>query len=683
MIGYGAAVDDQRQEVIEALTALLGPDSKPRIVEAAPSPASPQSTTPLLARPALQDAPDCCLPTTQDYAKISGNYGNQNYSSLTQIGRRTIRRLGGAWSLHIEDGDDSAFQQSNVVAADGVLYAESTQGSVVAVDGRSGTVKWRYKGAGTPSLRRGVAIGDGNVFTTKGGKIVVALDRKTGAVVWEKDYSAEPTMGSLPTAITYHDGLIFFGSANSVRGIAFALDARTGAEVWRFHGTAGPGDAPLVIRPKTLLPSIVGPATIEGPWLGGGSRPSAVLDGSALLHLHDMTEPGLPRACPGQNKGYGPNVRSLRNPGLAVVDSRSVEISGFEVRNFCIGVLSLRSHGTSVHHMRFENNLGAAAIVVTGDDGKPANPKTGNVAAGTSGDNIIEHNLLIENSDAIDVVRGDTGSRVRFNTLIVRGGGLAVPSSGIETNNKTAGILIEGNLVTGFAEALQIGSDGGKIIGNELTGNVTAVGSSGNRNLFERNLVHGNRIAIGIRPTASGNSLSRNIIYGNGTDFSACAPGGSAGGVCFARGWENSRHSITLAYPTGARDNDDGAACADRAPDCAGGQNAPVLTRAAWTLDGLIAEGQLTSRPNQSFVLEFFASRSPGPADLGEGEDYLASIKVETDARGIARIVLPPALPLRAAGFAGGTTIYLTATATSQSSGTTSQFSRPLLVRLP
>src|SRR5690606_15646428 len=113
------------------------------------------------------DAPDCCAPTADNSPKVSGNYGNQNYSSLAQINRGNIRRLGGAWHLGIENGDDSPFQQSHVVAVDGVLYAESTQGSVLAVDGATGQIKWRYKRDHPAGLRRGVAIGDGKVFTTK------------------------------------------------------------------------------------------------------------------------------------------------------------------------------------------------------------------------------------------------------------------------------------------------------------------------------------------------------------------------------------------------------------------------------------------------------------------------------------------------------------------------------------
>ena len=445
-----------------------------------------------------------------------------------------------------------------------------------------------------------------------------------------------------------------------------------------------PADGKLVIRPKTLLPTIVGPTRIEGPWYGGTHSADVVLDGADLFDLSVMAEPGAAKACPGQDRGYGPNVRSLHNPGLAVVDSRKVEITGFEIRNFCIGVLSLRSRETSIHHMRFENNLGAGAIILTGDDGKPADPTTGNIAPGSSGDNLVEYNLLINNSDAIDVARGDANSRIRFNTMIIDGTGLAVPSSGIETNNKVSNVLIEGNYLSGFAEALQIMADNAVVVGNELTGNVTALGVMAKSGRFERNIIHANRVGVGLRAAATGNTISRNSIYDNGADFSTCAPGGSTGGVCFDNNWETSRHSLTLNYPRGRAPVDDGSKCPDRLPDCNGGQNAPAITRAAWAMGGVFAEGALKSRPDQTFALEFFVSRTAGPDGGGEGEEFIGGLKVRTDAKGQAQVRLPPTAALRSGGFLGGEkTVFLTVTATNLDTGTTSEFSKPVAIRLP
>src|SRR6202030_1927784 len=74
-------------------------------------------------------------------------------------------------------------------------------------------------------------------------------------------------------------------------------------------------------------------------------RPAVVLDGSSFVNANSVA------SCPAQNGvGSGPNVRSLLNPALQVVDSGAVDISGFEIRNICIGVMLLRRHDNRVHH---------------------------------------------------------------------------------------------------------------------------------------------------------------------------------------------------------------------------------------------------------------------------------------------------------------------------------------------
>jgi 3-dehydroshikimate dehydratase len=57
-------------------------------------------------------------------------------------------------------------------------------------------------------------------------------------------------------------------------------------------------------------------------------------DGSG--YIEDKGMQTCPGAVPGQ---YGANVRTTTNPGLALVDTQGVDISGLEIRNFCIGVL--------------------------------------------------------------------------------------------------------------------------------------------------------------------------------------------------------------------------------------------------------------------------------------------------------------------------------------------------------
>jgi PQQ-dependent dehydrogenase (methanol/ethanol family) len=208
--------------------------------------------------------PSCCETPGSDFPKVGGNYGNQNFSSLSQITPQNVTRLGGAWHVHLEGGSRQFEQQDSVIAVDGVLYVETSQGNVFAVDGRNGRIIWKYKTDFGPLLHRGVAVGGGRVYATFAQNYVAALDQKTGKAIWQTRIVDEGSpgrlQGSFKSAIVYYDGLIYFGSADSRRGVAHALNAATGKVVWRFYGTPGPGE--------------FGNDTWEGDsWRQGGASP--------------------------------------------------------------------------------------------------------------------------------------------------------------------------------------------------------------------------------------------------------------------------------------------------------------------------------------------------------------------------------------------------------------------------
>ncbi|MEV6848120.1 PQQ-binding-like beta-propeller repeat protein [Actinoplanes sp. NPDC051411] len=199
--------------------------------------AAPLAKVPLAAprRPA-----SCSTPGGRDFPKVGGNYGNQNYSALHDIDRGSVRRLGGAWLNRIEGGLTTGTNQSTPVVVDGVLYIESALGNVHAVDGRTGATKWKYTATHGTVTRRGVAVGDGKVFTHGKGSWIIALDQATGAVVWERQITGYGTMEKV--AVTHHDGLLHVGTHDSDRAAALALNAADGSLVWNFWGAPGPGE---------------------------------------------------------------------------------------------------------------------------------------------------------------------------------------------------------------------------------------------------------------------------------------------------------------------------------------------------------------------------------------------------------------------------------------------------------
>jgi hypothetical protein len=102
--------------------------------------------------------------------------------------------------------------------------------------------------------------------------------------------------------------------------------------------------------------------------------------------------------------------------------------------------------------------------------------------------------------------------------------------------------------------------------------------------------------------------------------------------------------------------------------------------------------GTFQSAPNTTFVLDFYASATEDPSGHGQGQTYLGSVTVTTDANGYlvsspdgSAIIINPGTP-NATFIASGLAAMpagedvLSATATNLMTGDTSEFSNDVLV---
>src|SRR5437763_15766844 len=201
------------------------------------------------AAPTMTFAQTCCAPAGNDWPEVNGNLGAWQYSTLNQINKSNINQLGPAWVVHVgtepitapvaAPADNStANQEPAPIVVDGVMYVDTPAGGVIALDGATGAVKWKWQpsvaanGFGPGGFHRGVSVGEGKVFTTAAGSRVVALNKDTGAIVWAVQPTAADgsTLGTTAKVHTlYHDGLVYQGTNDSARGSAYALRASDGA----------------------------------------------------------------------------------------------------------------------------------------------------------------------------------------------------------------------------------------------------------------------------------------------------------------------------------------------------------------------------------------------------------------------------------------------------------------------
>ena len=190
------------------------------------------------------------LNSGDDWLTVGGGLTDQRHSTLTQINASNIGGLHLAWTgtFGLPKAAAAVPEEGAAVAYQGVLYMPDGLNAVQAIDGATGKALWNYQPvADSPGLLpavRGLALADGKVFEGQTDGNVVALDQQTGQPIW-KTKVGDPLDGiSFSSAPVYYNGMVIEGATGGDwggRGYAVALDARTGAELWRWYVAPSPG----------------------------------------------------------------------------------------------------------------------------------------------------------------------------------------------------------------------------------------------------------------------------------------------------------------------------------------------------------------------------------------------------------------------------------------------------------
>ncbi len=176
-----------------------------------------------------------------NWLTYSGNYQGHRFSTLDQINKANVAGLKPLWIY--QPANAGRFETSPIVA-DGVMYVTEPPTIVTALDPRTGRQVWRWERnlpadlqtIGFGRVNRGVAILDDSLYVGTLDGFIVALDRRSGAMRWQTkvaDYKTGHCITSAPLAIK---GLVITGVSGGeagVRGFLAAYDAKTGKEVWR------------------------------------------------------------------------------------------------------------------------------------------------------------------------------------------------------------------------------------------------------------------------------------------------------------------------------------------------------------------------------------------------------------------------------------------------------------------
>lgn len=155
---------------------------------------------------------------------------NSDGGYLHRLERKTGREQ---WRSSIQDARSSReppqpqsaaweWQGPRPLLGDGQLYVGGSDGSVQALDMRTGASRWKRQLAGR--IQHGLASDGTQLFAVSEAGVVQALNARTGTPLWQYRLASRP--GAAPVV---HRGRVF---CNDRSGVLHAIDARTGNALW-------------------------------------------------------------------------------------------------------------------------------------------------------------------------------------------------------------------------------------------------------------------------------------------------------------------------------------------------------------------------------------------------------------------------------------------------------------------
>lgn len=158
-----------------------------------------------------------------------------------------VPRLALKWAFGFPD-TTSAWAQPTIVG--GRLFVGSQNGTVYALDAKSGCVIWTFAANG--GVRASISIGSGRAYLSDQKGYVYALDADNGTPIWTRKIDDHPLV-RLTGSPALYDGRLFVPTSSyeeagksptyaccTFRGSIVALDVETGSEAWRAYTIAEP-----------------------------------------------------------------------------------------------------------------------------------------------------------------------------------------------------------------------------------------------------------------------------------------------------------------------------------------------------------------------------------------------------------------------------------------------------------
>jgi len=185
-----------------------------------------------------------------------GRYEGWGYSPLSKITKANVGRLTPVW---VASTGQIGGHEAPPLVNNGVMFVSTPNNQVMALDAKTGTVRWRFRVPPPENAilghatSRGVALYEDKVYFASIHAVLYALDATTGREVW-KTTVADNSQGYYMTlAPLVAGGKVMVGASGGergVRGFVAAFDPATGKEAWRIFTIPAPGEPGSDTWPK-------------------------------------------------------------------------------------------------------------------------------------------------------------------------------------------------------------------------------------------------------------------------------------------------------------------------------------------------------------------------------------------------------------------------------------------------
>ena len=173
-------------------------------------------------------------------------YAGNRLTTLTQIDPSNVGTLRKAWVTAVKDDGE---EEASPIVWNGTVYVSTSHDNVLALDGKSGALKWAFGYSPAYELQyavnRGVGLLDGKLYIVTQDCRLVAIDATTGAQAFNVPACHDTTNTWYSTAAYVYKGNVIVGTSGGDlggSGLISAFNAQDGTRLWDWHTVAQPGE---------------------------------------------------------------------------------------------------------------------------------------------------------------------------------------------------------------------------------------------------------------------------------------------------------------------------------------------------------------------------------------------------------------------------------------------------------